>query len=92
MVFNWNDDKNKKLKSLRGISFEDVVIAIENGDVLEVLENLSTNYNHQVIIVIKFQGYAYAVPTVVSEEEYFFKTIFPSRKYTALYLTKEDNG
>jgi len=92
MVFNWNNDKNETLKVSRGISFEDVVIAIENGDVLDIVENSSKKYKHQTVIVINFQNYAYAVPTVKKTGEFFFKTIFPSRKYTAKYLKGKNNG
>ncbi len=90
MVFNWNNDKNYILKKNRGISFEDVVIAIENNDVLDVLDNPSKQYKDQIVIVIEFENYAYAVPTVNKESEYFFKTIFPSRKYTNIYLRKDN--
>ncbi|KXK48627.1 MAG: hypothetical protein UZ05_CHB002002027 [Chlorobi bacterium OLB5] len=86
MRFNWNNEKNEKLKKTRGISFEDIVIAAENGNILDILENKSKEYKNQVILAVKFKNYIYAVPTVITENEFFLKTIFPSRKLTAKYL------
>jgi len=86
MVFNWDNDKNEKLKKTRNISFEDMVIAIEKGDMLDILENPAKKYKNQIVIIVNFENYAYAVPAVKTEKEYFLKTIFPSRKYTHKYL------
>ena len=43
-------------------------------------------YPHQKIIIIDIEGYAYLVPCVRNENEYFLKTIIPSRKATKKYL------
>jgi uncharacterized DUF497 family protein len=86
MVFNWNEEKNNQLKRTRNISFEQAVIAIENDDILDILENPGKKYRNQIIIVIELDNYAYAVPAVKRAQEYFFKTIFPSRKLTQKYL------
>jgi uncharacterized DUF497 family protein len=86
MVFNWDDEKNKKLKKTRNISFEEMVIAIEKGDLLDIVENPSKKYRNQIIFIVNVEEYAYSVPALKSENEYFLKTIFPSRKYTYKYL------
>lgn len=86
MIFNWNDEKNEHLKKTRNISFEEVVIAIENDDILDILENPAKQYKNQIIIIVNHENYAYAVPAVISGDEYFLKTIFPSRKFTNKYL------
>lgn len=90
MVFNWSDGKNEELKKSRNISFEDIVIAIENGEVLDVLENPSPKYKNQIIIVVYLENYAYAVPAIRTDKEFFLKTIFPSRKFTEKYLTDKN--
>ena len=90
MVFNWNDEKNSKLKKTRNISFEEMVIAIENGDVPDVIENSAEKYKNQIVIIVNYQNYVYAVPAVVTADEYFLKTIYPSRKLTAEYLKKPE--
>jgi len=93
MVFNWNDEKNEFLKKTRNIGFEEIVVSIEGGGILDVLENPSPYYNNQIIIIVNYENYAYAVPALKTDKEFFLKTIFPSRKYTNKYLkNKKDNN
>ena len=37
--FSWNPETNSSLVQERGISFEEIVFHIENGDVLDLLEH-----------------------------------------------------
>lgn len=37
IIYQWDDEKNAILKKNRGVSFEQVVMHIENGDVLDVM-------------------------------------------------------
>lgn len=85
--FDWDELKNAKLLSERGISFGDVQNAIENGKVLkdEVHPNKS-KYPNQKMLVVEINNYAYLVPYVEDEVKIFFKTIVPSRKATKEYL------
>ena len=41
------------------------------------------------ILIIDVDGYAYLVPYVIDKNEYFLKTIIPSRKATKKYLGGE---
>jgi uncharacterized DUF497 family protein len=85
--YRWNHDKNLQLKSDRGISFEQVVMHIEKGDVLDILEHPNqTRYPNQQILVVEINHYVYLVPFVRDEEGLFLKTIIPSRKATKNYL------
>ncbi|MCA0388209.1 MAG: toxin [Bacteroidetes bacterium] len=85
--FNWNKEKNLKLKIERDISFETILLQIENGNLLDILEHPNKDkYPDQKILVVEYQSYAYLVPLIESEEEYFLKTIIPSRKATKQYL------
>lgn len=85
--YQWNNEKNTKLKSERGLSFEQVVMHIENGDLLEVYEHPNqTQYPGQQILVVHIGNYAYLVPFVESDDGRFLKTIIPSRKATRDYL------
>jgi uncharacterized DUF497 family protein len=87
MVFDWDEKKNKRIKSERGLSFERVVIAIEEGHILDILEHPKKDkYKDQLLIIVEIDDYAYVVPAVVSCEKYHLKTVFPSRKYTDKYL------
>ena len=40
------------------------------------------------MMVPRINDYAYVVPYIETDEEIFLKTVFPSRKHTALYLTE----
>jgi uncharacterized DUF497 family protein len=91
MIFNWDEEKNKKLQVERGVSFEDVILAIEDGRLLDVLEHPNPGkYGAQRLYVVAMDQYAYVVPFEDRGDERFLKTIFPSRKYTKTYLRKEN--
>jgi len=38
-VFDWNDEKNKKLLLERNISFEEVVYYIEKGNIISIIDH-----------------------------------------------------
>jgi uncharacterized DUF497 family protein len=38
-AFRWNPRKNEQLKTDRGVSFEEIVLAIESGGLLDVVEH-----------------------------------------------------
>ena len=83
----WNEEKNRRLKEERGICFEEVVLKIEKGEVLDLLEHPNQErYPGQRIFVVEIDGYAYLVPFVETEKEVFLKTVIPSRKATRKYL------
>jgi len=94
MRFVWNEDKNNLLKQQRNISFEQILTAIEEKQIVDVIEHPNKiKYKGQIYIMINYNKYIYVVPAVISEsgEECFLKTIFPSRKYTQKYLKETDN-
>ena len=83
----WNNEKNKLLQNERGISFEDIVNAISNGDLLDSIKNPSSEkYSSQSVFIVNVKGYVYCVPYVEDETSIFLKTIFPSRKMKKRYL------
>ena len=83
----WNNEKNKLLQNKRGISFEDIVDAISNGDLLDSIKNPSSEkYSSQSVFIVNLKGYVYCVPYVEDETSIFLKTIFPSRKMKKRYL------
>jgi uncharacterized DUF497 family protein len=89
VTFNWDDEKNLLLKRTRNIGFEGIVVAIQGGDLVDVVEHPNKErYPHQRIYLVAYRNYVYAVPSVrnVKTDEIFLKTIFPSRRYTKLYL------
>ena len=85
--FRWNPEKNDKLKSERGNSFESMVVAIESGGLLDVLAHPNqAKYPRQRILVVACDSYAYLVPFIEEDEYFFLKTIIPSRRATRDYL------
>ena len=85
--YRWNYEKNLKLKAERGISFEQVVMHIERGDILDVVQHPNKEkYPNQQIIVVGIDIYAYLIPFVEDENGKYLKTIIPSRKATRDYL------
>ena len=85
--YDWNREKNEVLKKTRGVSFEEIVFHIENGDELDVYPHPNPErYQNQLISVVVVNDYAYLVPYVESEDGIFLKTIIPSRKATKRYI------
>lgn len=85
--YQWDNQKNEKLKAERGVGFEQVVMYIERGDVLDIFDHPNQGkYPNQQIIVVEINEYAYLVPFVESSKGKFLKTIIPSRKATREYL------
>ena len=90
--FDWDDAKNAKLRTERGIGFEEIVFHIERGDLLDILEYPNPErYGGQRIFVVRREDYAYLVPFVEDEHTVFLKTIIPSRKATKQYLGEESD-
>jgi uncharacterized DUF497 family protein len=86
-VFRWDNGKNEMLRKTRGVCFEQVVILMERGDVLDTIEHPKQDrYPGQKIAIVQIDDYAYLVPYVEKSEELFLKTIIPSRKATNKYV------
>jgi uncharacterized DUF497 family protein len=89
--FSWSEEKNELLLAERKISFEDIVLYIEKGFLLDVLEHPNPEkYPGQKIFVVQIEEYVYLVPFVETKDEVFLKTIIPSRKATKRYLKGDD--
>lgn len=87
--FRWNHGKNEELKIERGISFEEIVLAIEAGGIVDVVRHPnSSKYPNQLVFIVAFSGYAHMVPFVEEPDYYFLKTVIPSRKATRDYLLR----
>ena len=89
--FEFDEGKNVELKRERGISFEEIIVLIEEGCLLDVVEHPNKlRYPHQQVYVVDVGGYAYLVPFVREGETIFLKTIYPSRKATKAYREKKE--
>jgi uncharacterized DUF497 family protein len=88
--FDWDFEKNEKLIIERSICFEDCVLAIEEGRILDVINHKNKEkYPNQKMFIIEINKYAYLVPFVEDSEKIFLKTIIPSRKATKKYLIEK---
>jgi uncharacterized DUF497 family protein len=86
-TFRWDEQKNRWLKQQRGVGFEDVLIAIDQGNLLDLLEHPNdVKYPDQWLLVVKLGDYAYLVPYELDGEDLLLKTIIPSHKATQRYL------
>ena len=87
----WDPEKNRKLLEERAVSFEHIVIAIENGQLLaEFVHPNQVKYSGQRILAVNLNEYVYLVPFVEDEQGYFLKTVIPSRKATRDFLAKKE--
>ena len=85
--YKWNREKNERLKIERGMSFEQITMHIERGDVLDIVAHPNQEkYPKQQLLVVEINDYVYLVPFVENENGKFLKTIIPSRKATRDYL------
>ncbi len=84
--YEWDEEKNKQLFNEREISFEAIVVALEEGKLLDVVPHPSSKYKHQFIFVIDMEGYVVYVPFVEDEDKVFLKTAFRNRKATREYF------
>lgn len=89
--FDWDEVKNVKLQSERGVLFEKIKVALESGKRLDTYNHPNQKrYPNQKIMVVEIDNYAYLVPYVREGDKVFLKTIIPSRKATKKFLRKEN--
>ena len=90
-LFRWNLGKNELLKNDRDISFESIVVAVDEGGLLDIVVHPNqVKYPGQRILVVACGDYVYLAPFVEEEEYFFLKTIIPGRKATRDYLNTGD--
>jgi hypothetical protein len=57
-TYRWSEQKNEQLKLSRGISFEDIVLALESGGLLDVLAHPNPRrYPNQKVLVVAVMEY-----------------------------------
>jgi uncharacterized DUF497 family protein len=84
---NWNAEKNQLLMCERGISFEDVLFALQSRRLLDdLIHPNNSKHPGQRMFVVEVDEYAWLVPYVENDDEIFLKSIIPSRKATKHYL------
>ena len=84
---DWNDEKNEMLKKFRGVSFEQVELAIASGDLVDRIKHPDpAKYLNQKVFLVRVEDYIYSVPYIEDNEKIFLKTIIPNSKATKKYL------
>ena len=87
ITYNWNKEKNIILKKTRDISFEQIVMHIENGDLVDIIKHPNNQkYAKQKILILNIDEYIHIVPFVQNGNERYLKTIIPNRQLTKKYL------
>lgn len=88
--YEFSADKNQCLIKERGVSFEDVAVALDNGKLLDTIDHHNAGkYPNQEIYIVNINEYVYLVPFVKKDKQaVFLKTVIPSRKLTKKYLGK----
>ncbi len=90
--FDWNEEKNQKLKRERNISFEEIVNYLHEEKFLDKIDNPNKQkYPNQSIFIIEHENYVYLIPFVEDDKKVFLKTIIPSRNATKKYLRRNIN-
>ena len=86
--FKYSEEKNEIIKSLRNISFEDIISAISENKIAEIVKHPDKErYPDQYCILVNINEYIYVVPFVLEgNNTVFLTTIYPSRKLTKQYL------
>ena len=77
MIFDWNNEKNMMLKRDRNISFERIIVAIEQDNLLDILEHPNKEkYPNQLLLLVEIDRYVYVVPCVLENDVCFFENYF----------------
>ncbi len=86
MRYEWNPEKNEKLKAERNISFEKIIFHLSQEDVWKIADHPDQqNYPKHKLYFVIVEDYIYVVPHKVEKEYIFLKTVIPSRKATKIY-------
>ena len=90
-TITWAKDKAEKLrndKTRNYVGFERCIVAIENGDILAIIDNPTRD--NQRMLILEIDAYAYVVPFVETEDEWFLKSVLRTEN-TPLCILKGEN-
>jgi len=91
MRYEWDPEKNERLKTARNISFEKILFHLARGDVWKLADHPDQeSYPGQKIYFVIVDERIYLVPHVVEKDYIFLKTIIPSRKATRAYKREQE--
>lgn len=91
MEISWDLEKNKFLMETRNICFEMILDKIIDGDFIGPEMNPARDNQYRIIVLLN--GYPYVIPMIIDEKEnWFFKTMYPSRKEKERCETHENQS
>ena len=71
-MFDWDQKKNEWLKQERKISFEQVVLSIEEGGLRDIIEHPNqARYKGQRCYIVELDDYIFVVPYVKMKDSIF---------------------
>ena len=86
---DWDERKNETLIRERGISFGEILLAIEGNGLLDIADHPNpAKYPEQKIYVVRLGDYIYLVPFEETGARIHIITIIPSRKATRKYMRR----
>ena len=84
--YDWDERKNEKLIRERGVSFEEILLAIEKNGLVDITSHPNpVKYPHQNIYIVRLADYLYLVPHEEIGGKIRLITIIPSRKALRKY-------
>lgn len=90
LIYSFYSQKNAWLIESHGVSFEEIIAILHSQGAKKIIQHPNTKkYPEQKMYLIELNEYIYLVPFVKENNKIFLKTIFPSRKATKKYLSKE---
>ena len=90
-LIRWDPNKNEQFIQERGVPFEQMTVAIEYGDLLQIVQHPNAaKYPRQKFMIVGMDGYAFLVPFVEEADYFFLKTIIPSRKATRDFIAGKE--
>ena len=86
-LWGWKPEKNVKLQSMGRPSFEEVLLALEEGGYRDILQN--PNYPDRMLLIVMINDYAHVVSFKVTLKLNIMFTVFPSRAYQKKHQGKK---
>ena len=79
----WDALKNRKLKEIRGASFEDLL----NSKFIGLYKHPTRR--NQFLLLCEYEEYVWVIPCTINLNDIFLKTLYRSRKFTRMYTKGE---
>lgn len=92
LKFDFSEEKDLVLRETRGVGFEEIIKAIEDGKLkADFVHPNPKKFPGQRIYIVELNKYIYVVPYIIDKKRKvrFLKTLYPSRKMKNIYLKEK---